>query len=64
MLRAYLFEIATGDLADSVRRDERQVSGAEKRNHEVLRKDVCRLLGPNGKSLPSPFERVSMEVDG
>jgi hypothetical protein len=25
----------------------------------VLRKHVCRLLGPNGKGLPSPFEMLS-----
>ena len=61
---AYLFEIAAGDLADSVRGDESQVSGAEKRDHEVLRKHVCRLLGSNRKGLPSPFETLSTEVDG
>jgi hypothetical protein len=64
LLKAYLFETAAGDLADSVRGDESQVSGAEKGDHEVLRKDLCRLLGPNRKGLPSPFEPLSTKVDG
>ncbi len=62
-VEAYLFEIAAGDLADSVRGDESQVSGAEKWDREMLRKDLCRLLGSNGKGLPSPFEPLSTKLD-
>jgi len=59
-----LFETAAGDLADSVRGGESQVSGAEKGDHEVLRKHLCRLLGSDGKGLPSPFEPLSTKVYG
>jgi hypothetical protein len=30
----------------------------------VLRKHLCRLLGSDGKGLPSPFEPLSTKVDG
>jgi hypothetical protein len=63
-VEAYLFETAAGDLADSVRGGESQVSGAEKGDHEVLRKHLCRLLGSDGKGLPSPFEPLSTKVYG